>query len=122
MLAQERVGLLAPGNRTPTLHLDDDLAAVLVDLRDYPEQPPPPVRVLRAANGAVRLIEAGPAPVTPDALDVDAYRTQLLASRALERIPEQRNDTAHPGSLVPYDRHWSASPERVVRQPIGYRD
>jgi hypothetical protein len=25
---------------------------------------------------------------------------------------------AHPRSLVPYDRDWAASPERVVRQPL----
>jgi len=115
VLAEQRVGLFAPGNRTATLHLDDDLAAVLVDLGGHLEQPTPPVRVLRAADGAVRLVEAGPAPVTPHTLDVDAYRMQLLAARALERITEQRNHVTHPGSLVPYDRVWSASRERVAR-------
>jgi len=101
VLAQERVGLFAPGNRTPTLHLDDDLAAVLVDLCDYLEQPPPPVRVLRAADRAVGIVKAGPAPVSAHTLDVDDYRTQLLATGALERVPEQRDDMAHLGSLVP---------------------
>ncbi len=115
MLAQERVGLSAPGNRTATLHLNEDPAAVLVDLRGHLEQPPPPVRVLRAAHGAVGIVEAGPAPVTPHTLDIDAYRTQLLAARALERITEQRSHVTHPGSLVPYDRVWSASRERVAR-------
>ena len=118
MPAQERVGLFAPGNRTATLHLDGDLAAVLVDLGGHLEQPPPPLRVLRAADRAAPPRQGRPAPVTPYALDVDAYRTQLLAARALERVTQQRDDTAHPGSLVPYDRHWSASPERVVRQPL----
>jgi len=120
-LLEERVGLFAPGNRTLTLHLNDDLAAVLVDLGGHLEQPPPPLRVLRAADCAVRVVKAGPAPVTPYALDVDVYRTQLLAVRALERVTEQRDDMAHPGSLLPNDRDWSASPGWVVRLPIGER-
>ena len=116
--AQERVGLFAPGNRTATLHLDGDLAAVLVDLGGHLEQPPPPLRVLRAADRAAPPRQGRPAPVTPYALDVDAYRKQLLAARALERVTEEQNDMAPPGSLVPNDRDWAASPERVVRQPI----
>jgi len=88
VLAEQRVGLLAPGDGTATLHLDDDLAAVLVNPGGHLEQPPPPVRVLRAADGAVGIVEAGPAPVTPHTLDIDVYRTQLLAARALERITE----------------------------------
>jgi hypothetical protein len=115
VFAEQRVGLLAPGNRTATLHLDDDPAAVLVDLGGHLEQPTPPIRVLRAAHGAVGIVEAGPAPVTPHTLDIDAYRAQLLAAGALEPITQQRSHVTHPGSLVPSDRVWSASRERVAR-------
>jgi len=83
VLADQRVGLLAPGDGRPTLHMEDDVAAVLVDLGGHPEQPPPPVRVLRAADRAVRVVKAGPAPVTAHTLDVDTHRTQLLAAGAL---------------------------------------
>jgi len=45
----------------------------------------------------------------------ETHLVQLLAVRALERVTEQRDDMAHPGSLLPNDRDWSASPEWVVR-------
>jgi len=57
--AQERVGLFAPGNRTATLHLDGDLAAVLVDLGGHLEQPPHLSGCFALPTVPLRLVKAG---------------------------------------------------------------